>query len=85
MLEVRRIYTAIVEIVKEFRDFAHMVAPQLGLHIILGHNNSNQTTLFECNAKVLFEITINPHISVILNVSGMTRYYSFLSIIHIIF
>ena len=62
MLEVKKIYTAIVEIVKELRDFAHMVALQLGSHIILGHNSSNQTTLFECNAKVLFEITIYTHI-----------------------
>ena len=66
MLEVMRIYMGIVEIVKELRDFAHRVALQLGLHITLGHNSLNQTTRFECNAKVLFEITINPHISVIL-------------------
>ena len=65
-LEVTKIYMGIVEIVKEFRDFAHMVALQLGSHIILGHNNSNQTTLFEFNAKVLFEITINGYISVTL-------------------
>ena len=56
-------YMGIVEIVKELRDFAHMVALQLGSHLILGHNSSNQTTLFECNAKVLLEITVNPHIS----------------------
>ena len=62
MLEVMKIYTGIVEIVKELRDFAHMVAVQLGLHIIRGLNNSNQTALFEWNAKVPFEITINRHI-----------------------
>ena len=78
MLEVAKIYMGIVEIVKELRDFALMVALQLGLHLTLGHNNSNQTTPFECNAKVLFEITINPHIS-------LKRYYNFISIIHIIF
>ena len=66
MLEVTRIYMRIVEIVKELRDFAHMVAVQLGLHIIRGHNNLNQTTPFEWNAKVPFEITINRHIYVIL-------------------
>ena len=66
MLEVAKIYMGTVEIVKELQDFVHMVALQLGLHIILGHNSSNQTTLFECNAKVLFEITIYTHISVIL-------------------
>ena len=83
MLEVTRIYMRIVEIVKELRDFAHMVAVQLGLHIIRGHNNLNQTTPFEWNAKVPFEITINRHIYVILY--GMKRYYNFLSIVHIIF
>ena len=47
MLEVAKIYMGIVEIVKELRAFAHMVVLQLGLHITLGRNNSNQTTLFE--------------------------------------
>ena len=60
MLEVAKIYMGIVEIVKELRDFALMVALQLGLHLTLGHNNSNQTTPFECNAKVIFKMITNP-------------------------
>ena len=59
MLEVAKIYMGTVEIVKELQDFVHMVALQLGLHLTLGHNNSNQTTPFECNAKVILEIIIN--------------------------
>ena len=84
MLEVTKIYSVIVEIVKKPRAFAHMVVLQLGLHITLGHNNSNQTTLFECNAKVISKITINRYNFVILNF-GMKCYHNFLSIIHIIF
>ena len=60
MLEVAKMYMGIVEIVKELRDFALMVALQLGLHLTLGHNNSNQTTPFECNAKVILKMITNP-------------------------
>ena len=81
MLEVMKIYTGIVEIVKELRAFAHMVVLQLGLHITLGRNNSNQTTLFECNAKVILKIIMTRYNFII----GMKRYYIFLSKIHIIF
>ena len=79
MLEVTKIYTGIVEIVKEPRDFAHMVVLQHGLHITLGHNNSNQTTLFECNAKVIFKMIISRHHLI------MRRYYVLPFIIHVIF
>ena len=57
----------IVEIVKATRDFVHMVVLQLGLHITLGHNNSNQTTHFEWNANVISNINVNCYDSMILN------------------
>ena len=74
MLEVTKIYMRIVEIVKEPRAFAHMVVLQLGLHITLGHNNSNQTTPFECNAKVIFKMIISRYNLIIWQAdNGMKR------------